>query len=365
VIDLAAIDIINELFGIGDSARCRGEGELGEVFLHRRHLFHVRDRVLRQADLFRELPVKALAGGEQGARPFRADGADHEGRDRRRGQAQAHFGEADRGILHHHADITGRQQTGPAAHRRTMDQGHGHLRQFVELAQHVGERQRVFLIIGLGIEGGGLHPVQIGAGGEALAGPAQEDDPHPVLIRPQRLEHVRQGRNHFRIEGIVLVGTVQRDHSHTGRADIKQDGIFLGHGDLLVGVSSRSGLTPVGKADNGPKCGLLVETAGGPASLLPLDGEGAGRMPGGRGESAVRFLVLGQSPTPPLRGPSSRRTVPRTVLGFLSAHQGRGACEPDRTRTRPSTKRKRAAVGRQPFSVPLSSAISRRGRPAL
>ena len=53
---------------------------------------------------------------------------------------------------------------GAAAHRRTLDQGDGQLRQVVEPLEHGGERHRILFIVGLGVMRRRLHPVEIGAG---------------------------------------------------------------------------------------------------------------------------------------------------------------------------------------------------------
>ena len=67
MIDLATDNIIDQFFRVRDGTGSGTESQLGQVFLHLRHLLHVFDRVLGQTDLLGKTTVEPLTGSKQGA----------------------------------------------------------------------------------------------------------------------------------------------------------------------------------------------------------------------------------------------------------------------------------------------------------
>ena len=77
-------------------------------------------------------------------------------------------------------------------------------------AQHQLERARVGAVALLVVGRGALHPVEVGAGREALAGAGQHDGAHGGVLA-QRLEGVRQVRDQRLVERVVELRPVQGD----------------------------------------------------------------------------------------------------------------------------------------------------------
>ena len=78
---------------------------------------------------------EAAAGQEQRARRGDADLGDDERADHRRQDAEAHFGEAEHGVVGGDDDVADRGQAGPAAERRALDPSDQRHRQRVERAE--------------------------------------------------------------------------------------------------------------------------------------------------------------------------------------------------------------------------------------
>ena len=123
-----------------------------------------------EADPARLLGAEALAGKKIAARLARADGAHDKGRDHGRDDAEADLGRAETRRVGGDGDVAGGDEAGPAAQRGAVDHGDRRLGQLVERAQHRLETAGVLEVLGLAIARHAAHPVEIGAGGEALAG---------------------------------------------------------------------------------------------------------------------------------------------------------------------------------------------------
>ena len=93
---MAVADLPHQLLGggRGDRAGLVEQGQLAfQGFVQAFGL----DQLVDQADAQRGIGVEVLAGGEPAPRLARADGLDHVGRDHRRQQAEAAFGQAEAG----------------------------------------------------------------------------------------------------------------------------------------------------------------------------------------------------------------------------------------------------------------------------
>ena len=68
------------------------------------------------------------------------------------------------------------------------------------------------------VVGGALHPVEVGAGAEALAAPGEHDDAHLVVVGIEGDAGGGQFGDQRVVEGIVPLGTVHPDRRDRGRS---------------------------------------------------------------------------------------------------------------------------------------------------
>ena len=100
------------------------------------------EQVVDQGDAQGGVGVEWRAGGGPAAGLARADGLDHIGRDHRRQQAEAAFGQAEAGRGAGDGDVAAGDQADAAAEGRTVDPGQGRLGQLVQGA-HQPDRKSV------------------------------------------------------------------------------------------------------------------------------------------------------------------------------------------------------------------------------
>lgn len=117
---MAVADLADQLLGGGRGDRA-GLVEQGQLALHGLVQAFGLDQLVDQADAQRGVGVEMLAGGEPAAGLARADGFDHIGRDHRRQQAQAAFGQAEAGRGAGDGDVAAGDQADAAAEGRAMD----------------------------------------------------------------------------------------------------------------------------------------------------------------------------------------------------------------------------------------------------
>jgi hypothetical protein len=112
-----------------------------------------------------------------------------------------------------------------AAVGRPLHAGDCRFLHLVEHAQHAGEPERVALgFLGV-VLSGTLHPVEVSAGAEALAG-AGDDDDADIAVDVHLYQRRGQILNQHVVEGIVPLGAVQRDDADAA-VDFGKDG--FGH----------------------------------------------------------------------------------------------------------------------------------------
>ncbi|MNS93559.1 hypothetical protein D3C72_1277420 [compost metagenome] len=88
--------------------------------------------------------------------------------------------------------------------------------------EHLGQAHGVVAVVGFGPAGGVGHPVQVRAGAERPARAANEDHAHAVRAL-QGLEGLIEGGDGGGIEGVLLLGTVDRHEDHARRQSVDLD----------------------------------------------------------------------------------------------------------------------------------------------
>ena len=132
------------------------------------------------------VPVEALGGQGETPRGALADGLDHERADGRRGQADAHFRQAELRVVSTNGHVAAADQTDAAAKHRALHHGQGRLFQLVEVVQQLGEGAGVLQVAVEVQIGRLLHPAQVAAGTEVFAATAQHQQAH-VWVTAHRI----------------------------------------------------------------------------------------------------------------------------------------------------------------------------------
>ncbi len=181
----------------------------------------------------RVIGVEDVGRQEQLAGAARADRLDDIRGDGRRDQAQLDLREGEARPFHGHGHVAGGDDARPAAHGRALDQGHRQGRYVVQGLEHLRQTHGVVAVVALGPVGRRAHPVQVCARAERSARAADEDHAH-LVGAVQGLERLIEGGDGRRVEGVLLLGTVDGDEDHAvgGGVDLHQ---------IVVGVRRRIG----------------------------------------------------------------------------------------------------------------------------
>ncbi len=128
-------------------------------------------------------------------------------------QAEAHFGHRELRLLHRHGEVGAGDQADRAGEGVAVHARDHRLRTGVDGVQEQSQTAGIGTILRLGKCRHALHPVQVGAGGEALAVAAEHDRTHRVVLA-HGVERIGQLGDQRLVEGIVHFGTIQRQRGH-------------------------------------------------------------------------------------------------------------------------------------------------------
>ncbi len=222
---MAVADLADQLLGGGRGDRA-GLVEQGQLALHGLVQAFGLDQLVDQADAQRGVGVKMLAGGEPAAGLARADGFDHIGRDHRRQQAQAAFGQAEAGRGAGDGDVAAGDQADAAAEGRAMDPGQGRFGQLVQGAHQPGQGQRVLAVIGFAGRRHAAHPLHVGTCREGGAVAGQHHRAHRSIVAGG-LQCGSQPGDQPGVKGVVQLRPVQPE-SEDGAAALDLQSIVHG-----------------------------------------------------------------------------------------------------------------------------------------
>jgi len=175
------------------------------------------DQLVDQADAQGGLGVEMLAGGEPATRLAGADRIDDIGRNHRRQQAQAAFGQPEARAGAGDGDVAAGNQADPATEGGALDAGNGRLGQLVQGPHQPGQGQRVLAVVFLAGGGHATHPLHVRARRErgAFAGEYHRAD---VVVAAGGLQGGGQLGDQRGVEGVVQGRAVQPQGQHRGAA---------------------------------------------------------------------------------------------------------------------------------------------------
>src|SRR5690606_30414004 len=171
---------------------------------------------------------EALGGQGIAARGALAQGLDHEGTDHRRGQADAYFGQAEQRVVRAYGHVAATDQADRATEDRALNHGQGGDLQTVEVVHQLGQLAGVIQVGVVVQPGAGLHPGQVGTGGEVPAAAAQQQEAQ-ALVGADQVDGEDQLADHLGVEGVVLVRAVQPQGGEAARVFLDLYGGEVGH----------------------------------------------------------------------------------------------------------------------------------------
>ena len=159
---------------------------------------------VNQAELAGLLCIEHPASEGQFDGPTLADGSVHGAENQKRPQAELDFGEPELGLLRCDGDVAIGHEAGSTADGKSVDGGDQRRAQ-----AHV-EREELLMHVVDGFGGDGAEFLEIHAGGERVA-IAGQDDGANVRVAIGAVDGVDQFAAKVGAEGVVLIGTVERD----------------------------------------------------------------------------------------------------------------------------------------------------------
>ncbi|KAG0774263.1 hypothetical protein G6F22_014206 [Rhizopus arrhizus] len=204
---MAVADLPDQLLGGGRGDRA-GLVEQGQLAFQCLVQALGLDQLVDQADAQGGIGVEVLAGGEPAPGLARADGLDHVGRNHRRQQAEAAFGQAEAGRGAGDGDVAAGDQADAATEGGAVGPGQGWLGQLVQGTHQSRQRQRILAVVGLAGGGHATHPLHVGAGreGGAVAGHHHRAD---RIIAAGGFQRGSQPRDQAGVKGVVQLRPVQ------------------------------------------------------------------------------------------------------------------------------------------------------------
>ena len=140
-----------------------------------------------EADPQRGRRVEALARDEVAPRRARADLRQRVRRDHGRDDPELHLREGEQRVRRRDHDVRASDEAAAAAERMAVHARHDRRRAGVDRLQHLPQPARVGDVLLVAELDRAAHPVDVGAGGEALALAGQQHRAHVVADRPERL----------------------------------------------------------------------------------------------------------------------------------------------------------------------------------
>lgn len=160
-----------------------------------------------EPDAERHVRPEPLAGKEVAARGSRPDPAEDEGRDDRRDDPQAHFREAEDGVLGRNGDVGAGDEAGTPAERVALHARDDGRRAGIHDLEHAVETHGVLDVLLEREVGGRTLPVDVRSSAEARAVAGEDDGARVADVN----EGVRELGDEGGVEGVPPLRPVQRD----------------------------------------------------------------------------------------------------------------------------------------------------------
>jgi hypothetical protein len=176
---------------------------------------------VNQAETHGGARIEAFGAQEQATRLAGSDSLDDEGTDGGGDQAELDFRERKTRINTCYRDVTTGNQSDAAAKGVAVDDSQCWAREACELVEHVSDLARILQIFLFRVLGHAPHPIQIGAGGKALA--AADDPYHPhMVVAGQLIQCFTESADEHIVERVVHIGAIENQRSDATFVDLGQ-----------------------------------------------------------------------------------------------------------------------------------------------